>query len=273
MRVWLLYSCLFLLACGTKPKETTVATQATNTTVKTDTPAMPTPIADTSAISTEENTSADEPPITPTVKKPSGVYRFLLPYGEDKKILHTIAFYPASFRLQEEYPGKKDSIVITEGTWSPSEGYIWLYKDQIVRGRYTWKGDTLQYFSPRFKKNFSMHKLIPAMENEVWRTKRQEGTVLYGVGNEPFWSVEVNKHDSIVLNMPDWAAPLQMKLSATNASKDSTVYTAENDSLRVTVYPLFCNDGMSDFLYTQRVKVAYRGQSYKGCGEVWQPTH
>lgn len=246
-----------------------MTTQTSNTA---SAPVHPEIAADTDSNVSPDTPAETVPPLPPT-KKPAGIYRFLLPYEGGSKILHTVSFSPANYRLQEEYPGKKDSVVITEGTWAPSEGFIWLYKDQIVRGRYTWKGDTLQYYSPRLKKRFSMETLSPVVVNEIWQAKKKEGTQLYGVGNEPFWSVEVTGKDSVVLNMPEWTAPLSLKLAAAAPAKDSTVYTAENDSLSVTVYPLFCNDGMSDFLYTRRVKVVYRGQTYRGCGEVLRPPY
>jgi uncharacterized membrane protein len=264
MKVWVIGGCFLLLSCGSEPKEPAVAIQTTDTAVA--------PVNTTSTSNTDLNFAKNEPPaedlpVAAPVKRPSGVYRFLLPGEGSQKILHTVAFQSGSFRLQEEYPGKKDSIVVTQGTWAPSSGFIWLYRDQIVRGRYTWKGDTLQYYSPRLKKTFSMEKLAPVSANKIWQTKKQEGAVLYAVGTEPFWSVEITHQDSVVLSMPDWNAPLKVKLNAANAAKDSTVYAAGNDSLLVTVYPFFCSDGMSDFLYTQKVKVLYKGQTYSGCGE------
>jgi uncharacterized membrane protein len=264
MRLWVIFVCFFLLSCGSEPKEVSVTTQTKEITTAPSTQII---AADTDNSFAKDTTTDIVPVVRPT-KKPSGIYRFLSPYEGSQKILHTIAFYPGTYRLQEEYPGKKDSIVVTEGTWAPSEGVIWLYKDQIVRGRYTWKGDTLQYYSPRLKKNFSMAKLSPVTANKIWQTKKGGGTLLYGVGNEPFWSVEVNNQDSIVLNMPDWNTPLRVKMTATDIARDSTVYAAPNDSLHITVYPFFCNDGMSDFLYTRKVKMTYKGQTYKGCGEV-----
>lgn len=264
MRLWRL-SLLFLLsACASSPGETTVTERATT-------------VATTAAIKEISSTASDNSfakeestPVVQTTKKPSGVYRFLLPCEKGKNLLHTIAFYSNTYRLQEEYPGKKDSVVVTQGTWAPSQGFIWLYKDQVLRGRYAWKGDTLQYFSPQLKQRFSLQKLEPVESNKVWQNKKSEGTLLYAVGNEPFWSIELTKADSLVLNMPDWNEPLHLPLSAIEVSKDSTVYTSATDSLRVTIYPYFCTDGMSDFLYSQKVKLVYRGQVYKGCGEVLQ---
>ena len=136
-----------------------------------------------------------------------------------------------------------------------------------MRGRYTWQGDTLQYYSPRLKEKFAMHKLEPAAGNDVWKRKRAEGAVLYAIGTEPFWSAEITGQDTLVVNMPDWSAPLRMEVTAASATSDSAIYKALNDSIQVTVYPLFCSDGMSDFLYTKKIKLTYKGQTYQGCGE------
>ena len=265
----MLFSGFLLFSCGPEPKEPTIS-PATQTTA-------PAPATQITSSDTDNSLAMDtarlDTPVLPPTRKPNGVYRLLLPDEEGKNILHTISFSPTAYRLQEEYPGKKDSVVVTTGTWAPSGGFIWLYRDQIARGRYKWKGDTLQYYSPRQKKSFSLEKLTPAAANKVWQTKKQEGAILYGVGNEPFWSVEVRPDDSLVLNMPDWSAPLRAKITAKDKSGDSAVYTAANDSLQLTVYPIFCNDGMSDFLYTQKFKVVYKGQTYSGCGEVLRTVH
>ena len=261
MRWWVLFCFFGLTACGNEPGEGTVSTKTTNPSL-TGTPELNN--IDTSAGFAKDTASYES--YAPQLKKPSGIYQFLFPYDGNTKILHTVAFYPTSFRLQEEYTGRKDSVIITEGTWAPSQGFIWLYKEQLVRGRYTWKGDTLQYFSPRLNQKFSLTKLTPASNNKAWMDKQKQGAVLFGVGNEPFWSVEINKRDSIILSMPDWTEPLRVKISETKRRENGTVYSAVADSLRVTVHPYFCSDGMSDFIYTNKVTVNYKGKTYQGCG-------
>ena len=260
MRRWVLFCFFGLTACGDETGEKVVSVTRHSSRAATQQPNE----IDT-AVSFARDTASHES-YAPQIKKPSGVYQFLLPYDGNTTILHTVAFYPTSFRLQEEYSGKKDSVVVTEGTWAPSQGFIWLYKEQLARGRYTWKGDTLQYFSPRLNKKFSLTKLTPASANKVWMDKRKQGTILFGVGTEPFWSVEINKRDSIVLSMPDWTVPLHVKIAETKKEKNGTVYSSVTDSLRVTVHPYFCNDGMSDFIYTNKVTVNYKGKTYEGCG-------
>jgi uncharacterized membrane protein len=268
MRTRVLIGCFFLLSCGTEPTATETAVTTQSTTNDSAKPAVALTAADTNSSFAMD--SDDEALAVKPTKKPTGIYRFLLPVDGGQKILHTVAFYPGSYRLQEEYSGKRDSIVVTKGTWAPSQGFIWLYKDQILRGRYTWKGDTLQYYSPRTKKTFSMNKLTPVIADKLWQTKKDQGDVVYGVGNEPFWSIDLTDKDSLVLNMPNWTAPLRLKIGGVSAAKDSTVYTAASDSVKVVLYPLFCSDGMSNFLYSKKVKLVYRGQTLNGCGEELQ---
>lgn len=266
---WWVFLCGFLaMACGNEPQEKAAAPSAADSSITNPPPAAEVASADTT-VSFTKDTTASHASYAPAIKTPSGVYQFILPYNDNTKILHTIAFSPGTFRLQEEYFGTKDSVVITEGTWALSQGYIWLYKEQLARGRYTWKGDTLQYYSPRLKNKFSLIKLTPASNNKVWMDKKAQGALLFAVGTEPFWSVEVNKRDSIILSMPDWTEPLRVKIGTVNRENNATRYSGVADSLLVTVHPYFCSDGMSDFIYSSKVTVSYKGKLYQGCGIVF----
>lgn len=264
MRWWMLLCGCLLLACGNGPSETATPASARRTAVV-DTFSPP---ADTFA-STTTDTAAHASFAVTRPKAPSGIYEFILDYDKDTKILHTISFSRNNYRLQEEYLNKPDSVVVTEGTWAPSQGYIWLYDRHVVRGRYQWKEDTLQYHSVRLKKNFSMQALQPATANPAWQAKEKDGAVLYAIGTEPFWSVEVKGEDSIIVSMPDGNPPARLRLGAVEMADKNMVYSATADSLRVQVSPLFCSDGMSDFTYSHRITMQYKGQTYKGCGVVF----
>lgn len=223
------------------------------------------------ASSTTVDDNTPSLPVIPVIKKPNGIYRVLIPMKN--KVEQTIAFNPdLTYQLQERYPDQKDSILITNGTWMPSDGYIWLYKDQVVRGRYKWSGDTLQYFSPVLKKNFSMSTLPDARQNVAWRNKGKLGTLVYGAGNEPFWNIELTGKDSISFQLSEWNAPLKLKVNSSFQTVDSTCYSAQNDSaqVRLVIYPYFCSDGMSDFTWRNRIKVQYNQHTYNGCGIVYR---
>jgi uncharacterized membrane protein len=208
-------------------------------------------------------------PVEPKVKNPKGIYQVNLPM--EGGIEHTVAFYPNNtYQLQEKY--KNDSTVVTTGNWAPSNGYIWLYKDQVVRSRYTWSGNQLQYFSPVLKKNWSMRHLQDVLQTKTWQNKKGEGVIVFAIGNEPFWSAEVNDKDSISFQLSDWPIAVKLKLTSSDNKKDSLIYTAQNDStsLRLTVLPYFCSDGMSDMIYKNRVRLQYNNKVFTGCGVNYQ---
>lgn len=211
-------------------------------------------------------------PVIRKMKNPTGIYRVILP--PDNRSEQTVLFNSdLTYRLEEKYfAGKKDSIIVTEGTWMPSDGFIWLYKDQIVTARYKWKGDTLQYFNPLAKKSFSMNHLPDVMENKIWRNKGKQGVVVFGVGNEPFWNIELSNKDSLSFSLADLDHPLLMKIDSSFNEDGDVSYTAHHDStqIRVTVSPHFCSDGMSDFVYRNQVKVQYNQHTYKGCGIIYK---
>lgn len=266
MRSWIAVGCVLISACGNNDAE---VTENSRTTSSTNTTAAATPtVSNNTNPSFATDTDTIEATTVPVMKRPAGIYQFLMPHGETK-VLHTVAFYPGTFRLQEEYTEKRDSVITTKGTWSPSQGFIWLYKEQLVQGRYSWKGDTLQYFSPAMKKSFSMTKLTPADNNTAWQEKRKGGAVLFAVGTEPFWSIEVNKSDTLIFSSPEWTSPLKIKLSQKSRTTDSTLFGSAQDSMQVAVYPFFCNDGMSDFIYTNKISVTYKGRVYEGCGQLF----
>jgi uncharacterized membrane protein len=260
-----LYALIFFLTACNLPEE-----RGIDVLVKTDTTSIQTNTSYDAR--TEPATTNEVLPEKKKIKNPSGIYQAVIPFHG--KIEQTVAFYnDQTFQLQEKYmSGKKDSIVLTQGNWSPSDDYIWLYKDQVVRGRYKWSGDVLQYFNPALKKTFAMQPLKDVLENNVWRNKKNEGIAVYGIGNEPFWNIEVKKQDSISFLLSEWAEPVTMKISSSNSSPDSTSYIASNDStqLKLTVFPYFCSDGMSDYVYRNKLRVEYKKQVFSGCGIVYR---
>ena len=249
----LLYSCL-LVACNNDSLNTTTVDIDTNFT-------------DTINYAANEDSLLL---VTNTIKPPEGIYQGVLPCDGCKGLEQTVSFNPdLTYRLQEIKLGKKGEAPFTvAGTWKPSEGIIWLYKEGVVQARYTWQGDTLVYMDAKTGKRHPMRKLTSAKDNDVWHAKGAAGLEFYGVGNEPFWNVEVDEQKSIRFHLAEWAAPQQFKAVAPQVMGDSTLYVTKNDSvlLRVIIYNTFCSDGMSDFVYAQSVKVLYNGQTYRGCG-------
>src|SRR2546423_4375174 len=206
MRAFLFLFIVFLVSCKDPVKQEAALLTKEDTVTKIDT---------TTNYTAAQDSQADVPK-PKVLKKPRGIYHTLIPYLGSQKIEQTVAFYnDYTYQLEEKYKGlNKDSIVVTQGTWTPSDNFIWLYKDQVVRARYTWQGDALQYYSPLLKKGIPMHQLKDANENTTWSDKKKQGIVLYGVGNEPFWSIELTNKDTVSFRLADWPEPLKMKVDS-----------------------------------------------------------
>lgn len=203
------------------------------------------------------------PLIVPAVEKvpePKGIYQVILPGG----IEHMVAFgNDHTYQLQERH--LKDSVVVLTGNWSPSDGFIWLYKEQVVRARYRWKGKQLEYYSPVLKKGFPMNPMPDIAANRVWQERKKDGLQFFGIGNEPFWSVEISKADSVSFRLADWQEPLRLHLTTVKQTSDSMLYIS-GDSLRITILPHLCSDGMSDNAYRHAVTIQFKKERYQGCG-------
>jgi uncharacterized membrane protein len=198
-------------------------------------------------------------------RAPQGVYRVVLPGGVE----HTLVFYNKHRYRLEERTGRKEPLR-TEGEWTPTGGDVWLYREGVVIGKYRWLGDTLVYGLRG--KEYPMEKVMWAMDNDVWRNKGKEGLEFFGVGNEPFWNVEVDEQRAISFHLSEWPAPRRFPPARPVIAGDSLQYNTANDSatLRVVVYRRFCSDGMSDFTYDQQVKVVYNATVYHGCGLLFK---
>jgi uncharacterized membrane protein len=203
---------------------------------------------------------------------PKGIYTVTITTKGAKPIEQTVAFLSGrSYRMEEHTQGNTTSIEKTSGTWAVSNGTIWLYKDQVVKARYLWKEDTLLYLHPAGSTT-RMEKRVAATDNDVWRRKGAEGLEFYGVGNEPFWNIDIDEQKSIRFQLADWEKPLEFKAVAPASIKDGLTYATGSDTsrLQVTIYNSFCSDGMSDFIYNNRVVVRYKGAVYNGCGILFR---
>ena len=200
---------------------------------------------------------------------PNGIYSGVIKCKGCKTLEQTVAFLPGrNFRMEEKQGGRIDK---TAGTWMPSGGTIWLYQDQVVKARYIWEGDTLFYRHANGEKTL-MEKKMAATDNDVWRKKGKEGLEFYGVGNEPFWNVDIDEQTNIQFQLADWDKPMVFKTSLPTVNKDSIVYKSGKDttSIAITIYNSFCSDGMSDYVYNNHVTVRFKGVLYNGCGILFR---
>ncbi len=228
---------------------------------------------DSSTVNTaNDTTTVTLDTLQKNTKLPLGFYQVMLPCVDCKAIEHTIFFNEdLSYQIEEKRWDKEAIISRTNGNWRPNEGKIWAYENDKVRARYAWRRDTLVYIEPT-DNAIIMQKLSTALQNDVWQNKKKEGVEFFGIGNEPFWSIEIDEQQSIQFRLADWAKPISLKAVSPVRNADSTIYKMGKDTaaLIVVIFNQFCSDGMSDNIYNNKVRVVYKGIEYNGCGITYK---
>lgn len=205
---------------------------------------------------------------------PVGAYQGVFPCKDCDGIQQTILFNDDNtFREEQRIWSKNESPTISEGKWQSKNDKIELSQNNKRVIDFVKKGDTL--FAVNINgvivSNSSKYILIKrslAGSNPVWNKKRLAGVDFVAMGNEPFWNLEIKYEKSILFKLVDWEKPLLTGIKKPFINKDSTIYKLKSDTSKwsITIFPEFCNDGMSNYLYQYRVNIKFNGLLYKGCG-------
>jgi uncharacterized membrane protein len=196
---------------------------------------------------------------------PDGAYQGMYPCKGCEGIQQTVLFTPdKKYRLEELTWGKSSVPKKSEGIWEKKNGMVVMHEPGRPPLRFFLRKDSL--FTDSLQ--YALVKRELAVINPSWKQKQIEGIDFIGVGNEPFWSLEIDNEKMIEFKLADWKKPIIVPVEKPSVTKDSTTYNllSGTNPLRVTVYSQFCSDGMSDFLYQYKVAVTFKGIVYKGCG-------
>lgn len=180
-----------------------------------------------------------------------------------------------SFKLEDMVWRKNAKAEMNMGIWSIVKGNIVLFSGNTVIGKFEAHGDTLltverqgTMLSDTAARKFALYKTPNAAENRAWQKRKLEGIDFYGIGNEPFWNIEIDNEEMIRFRLADWKEPVQIPAGSPVITETRISYSlsTEPKSFEITILPEFCSDGMSDYLYEYTIKVNYQGKLYKGCG-------
>lgn len=205
---------------------------------------------------------------------PSGAYQGMFPCKGCEGIQQTIVFNDDKSYKQEQLVWGKDATPKTSvGTWQRKNGRIELSQNNktaiiLMKKMDTLFGMNINGVLVNDSSKYILTKRKLAANNSVWNKKRSQGIDFTGLGNEPFWTVEIDNEKFILFNLAGWKKPVIIPMEKPVINKDSTLYNLKTDTTKwtITILPQFCNDGMSDYLYQYKVKVNYKGTLYKGCG-------
>lgn len=207
--------------------------------------------------------------------KSAGVYAGFVPCPDCEGIITNLLLSPnMTFRLEETYYKKDEKAYHTNGVWKMENGRINLYDSNEVKVSFLSEGEKLwqlDHEGNRISGNLGDKYVLTRKEmadKNAWKQKASAGIDFIGHGNEPFWSLEIDKANKIIFSKPDMKEPVSMPYSEPIVSVGKREYhiDAEGAKLDIIVSPQFCSDGMSDFMYEYKVDLQYKGKKYSGCG-------
>ena len=213
------------------------------------------------------------PPITYSI--PAGFFQGMLPCKGCEGIQQTVYFETDNtYKTEELNWGTKMPVKKQRGRWEKIGDTILLYSQNTITSRFQFKGDSLyttfrdgKWVNGTEMQQYVLIRKPSGTANDAWRQKGEQGIDFYAIGNEPFWNIEIDNERMILFKVADWQKPVIVPIEKPSMFRDSIVYLIpDSNKLRITIFNEFCSDGMSDFLYEQKVQVRYKGQLYKGCG-------
>lgn len=205
---------------------------------------------------------------------PLGAYQGMFPCKDCEGIQQTILFNTdKTFKEEQMIWSKNESPKKSEGLWQRKNNKIELTQNNKQVIDLIKKGDTLltikiDGIAVNNSSKYILIKRNLARNNPAWDKKRLEGVDFAGIGNEPFWNLEIDYQKSILFKLADWKNPVIAGIEKPVINRDSTIYKLKTDTIKwsITIFPRFCNDGMTDYLYQYKVNIKYSGILYKGCG-------
>jgi uncharacterized membrane protein len=213
---------------------------------------------------------------------PAGFYQGMLPCKNCEGIQRTIMFSADyQYKMEELNWGKGTQARKTAGTWEKEKGSIVLYRDGKEMSEYKLVKDSLinvKNNGVRIPDSLSAQNVLfkknTAPENASWKKRKAEGIDIIGNGNEPFWSIEIDREKLILFKFSVNEKPVIVPIEMPVITRDSTVYSVRTESgeaLRISILSKFCSDGVSDHVYEYQMNASYKGQLYKGCAVILNP--
>ena len=225
----------------------------------------------------EADTLAKTPEVDSFALGLTGVYHGYLPCADCPGITTFLLLSEdMNYRLEETYNKGNDSVFVTNGNWKTENGKIILTSNNEVMNSYLPENDKilqLDHQGNRISGNLGDKYVLtrqPRADSKHLKEKIDAGIDFVANGNEPFWSLEIDKGKNFIFNRPGLEQPDTMAYVQPGVSNDTREYHFQEGSkkLDLKITPRFCSDGMSDFVYEYKVEMEYNKKKYSGCGRL-----
>jgi uncharacterized membrane protein len=224
-----------------------------------------------------DTTNAATPVVDSFALARAGIYQGYLPCADCRGISTFLQLKPdMTFRLEETYHKKVDSLHLTNGKWKTENGKIILQSGNETLNSYLPEGEKLwqlDYQGNRISGNLGDRYMLtrqPQVDNSHLKEKADAGIDFIANGNEPFWSLEIDKGKNIIFNQPGLENPDSIGYAEPVVNNGTREYHIQSGTktIDVKILPQFCSDGMSDFVYEYKVELQYNKKKYSGCGRL-----
>jgi uncharacterized membrane protein len=225
--------------------------------------------------STDSSAMVTKPAVDSVALKYTGLYSGYLPCADCAGIMTFLSLSSdMTYRLEETFAGKNDTARRANGIWKRENDKVVLYQGDKVLISYLPEGQKLVQLDiegKRISGNLGDKYVLSrnqVADNPAWKAKKEAGVDFIGLGNEPFWSLDIDKNGKVNFNTPDMKSPVLIAYGEPVNTQLGREYHLESESakLDITVIPQYCSDGMSDFTYEYKVTVKHNGRKYSGCG-------
>jgi uncharacterized membrane protein len=230
------------------------------------------------ATDTPSTANAEKPaPVDPLALKATGIYYGYVPCADCEGIMTYLLLNPdLTYRLEETYYKKDDKVFLTNGSWKFDNGKIVLTEGDKIRQSYLAENGKLwqlDYEGNRISGNLGDKYVLNRQQkadNSSLKGKADAGIDFVAGGNEPFWSLDIDKGKSLTFNSPNIKTPISTPYAEPTITNGIREYTIETEStkLKLKISPQFCSDGMSDFIYEYKVDLELNKKKYSGCGRL-----
>ncbi len=221
-----------------------------------------------------------------------GIYLGEIPCADCEKINYKIKLNKDfSYQLEYTYVGKSNALIKKSGTYHINKNRLLIQLDNAANGmNYLQKQP---YGLLLLDKNSNVitgvladkYKLYLMVNNEennelkgllnILIKKQKEGIDFYAVGNEPFWSLDIDFDKTIHFKNLDgiaFNAPAVTPVKAMDANMNRYRSVTESGEIIIELSQTECTDSMSGQKFDYSVTVEFKTRkekdykTYKGCG-------
>lgn len=205
-----------------------------------------------------------------------------IPCADCPGIDYTLDLSPDStYRERMVYQGRSATPFVQSGKWGVGNGRVQLNKQGTGNNQFAIEGETLvmldnegNRIESQFADAYRLRRKNPDEPEDspkLWREKYERGIEFAAIGNEPFWSLEVDLDKMIefrVLDEEDGSVLTPVPVAEEPETGKGVVYRVQTVSgnLEIRLIKETCVNTMSGRELPYTVTVLKDDMEYRGCG-------